>query len=65
MSAKAEITIRLDRGDYKCELRKVDSDTWLLLVWEERNGKEINKNAITLFGDQLRALCENEYVFGR
>ena len=48
---------------YILECRKTDEDTWLLVTWERRGDEEINKNAITLHGDQLRAMFEHKYLF--
>ena len=45
------------------EIRKTDVDTWLFVTWEQRGDEEINKNAITLHGEQLRAMFEHKYLF--
>ena len=66
---KTEITFRTIHGNrtgdgmYILEIRKTDTDTWLVVTWEARGDKEINKQALTIHGDQLREIIKNGYMF--
>ena len=59
----AEITGKFYHGNEVLEVRKTDIDTWLLVTYELRDGKEINKNAVTVNGEQMRAMIEHKYLF--
>ena len=58
-----EIIGRFIHGNDILEVRKIDIDTWLFVTWEQQGKLEINKNAIILHGDQLRAMIEHKYLF--
>lgn len=58
-----EIYATFTKGAHVLEIRKTDVDTWLFIAWEDQRGEQINKEAITLFGEQLRAMCKHSYLF--
>ena len=58
-----EIVARFSSGHDILEIRKTDIDTWLFVVWEQRGEERINRKAMILQGEQLRAMVEHQYLF--
>ena len=60
-----EITAKFYHGDFVLECRKTDIDTWIFRTWEQRGDKQINKQAIIVYGDQARQMFQNKFLFGK